>query len=461
MSRSIVWFRRELRLEDNAALVAAAKESTALLCVYVVPPRFFDMDPLGFPRVGPYRRRFLAESLDDLRTALAARGQRLLVRLGSPEVVLPALAASFHCDRVFAYRLPGTEEAAEERAVEQRLSVEWSWGHTLVAPEALPMSVAALPRVFTEFRKRLEARLVVEAPLPVPPLPPAVAPEEPEGDVSALLAVAPIVDDPRAVFRFRGGARAGKDRLRHYLWESDAIARYRETRNGMHRANDSSKLSPWLADGALSPRHVYEQLRQYEAERTKNESTYWLFFELLWRDFFQWVLLQHGKRLFRRGGILDKKVSWDDDDARFRAWCEGRTGVPFVDAQQRELAATGWMSNRGRQNAAAFLAKSMRVPWTWGARWFESLLLDFDVGSNWGNWNYTAGVGNDPRPNRWFNPVYQGEQYDPDGAFVRTWVPELDAVPGGAVHAFFRRSREERRSLAPQYPDPCEGAFER
>ncbi|CAN0296193.1 unnamed protein product, partial [Chrysoparadoxa australica] len=192
---------------------------------------------------------------------------------------------------------------------------------------------------------------------------------------------------------YTGGESAGRARVRHYFWDTEALADYKQTRNGLLGPDFSSRFSPWLALGCLSPRQLMAEIQRFEREVVANESTYWLGFELLWREFFRWILRAYGGRLFRRAGILnrqDRPRARDDD--RFAAWREGRTGMPFVDANMRELAATGYMCNRGRQNAASFFARDLGQDWRRGAAWFESRLVDYDVASNWGNWDSVAGV---------------------------------------------------------------------
>jgi deoxyribodipyrimidine photo-lyase len=180
-------------------------------------------------------------------------------------------------------------------------------------------------------------------------------------------------------------------------------------------------------------------VQRYEAERGASDETYWLVFELLWRDYFRFVAAAHGDALFRPGGLQGLPIPWrplTDLRARrdYERWRGGRTGFPLVDAAMRELAATGWMSNRGRQNVVSFLTKNLGVDWRAGAEWFESQLLDYDVASNWGNWTYGAGVGNDARGFRFFNLHKQAAEYDPAGAYVRHWLPELAGLPGAGIH---------------------------
>jgi deoxyribodipyrimidine photo-lyase len=215
--------------------------------------------------------------------------------------------------------------------------------------------------------------------------------------------------------------------------------------------------------GCLSPRFIYKQVKEYEAKQVKNDSTYWLIFELLWRDFFRFICAKHGNKIFRKSGLQGIRIPWQEDWERFRLWQEGKTGFPLVDANMRELAATGFMSNRGRQNVASFLTKNLGINWQMGAEWFESLLIDYDVCSNWGNWNYTAGVGNDARGFRYFNIAKQSRDYDPQGEYIRYWLPELASIPADKIHEPWKLSGEEQKRLGVRvgldYPHPIVDFF--
>ncbi|MEM9827206.1 MAG: DASH family cryptochrome, partial [Planctomycetota bacterium] len=341
----------------------------------------------------------------------------------------------------------------EERELELRVKIileargiEWSSKppSALYDLEQLPFPIDEIPELFTTFRKQVEKRADVAEPLAAPesiPCAKALLNKAQSAGVP-LESIACISGNPDASpkqsFTFRGGETAGLGRLTQYLWETDAVATYFDTRNGMLRDLDSTKFSPWLANGCLSPRKVYAEVKQYERQRKKNKSTYWVFFELLWREYFRWIQQKHGASMFHVGGIRSADISWDDDADMFVAWRDGQTGFPIIDANMREIAATGWMSNRGRQNVASFLTKNLGQDWRIGAEWFESLLLDYDPTSNYGNWNYIAGVGNDAREFRWFNPIRQAENYDPKGDYVRHWCPELADVPVHSVHQPWR-----------------------
>jgi deoxyribodipyrimidine photo-lyase len=284
--------------------------------------------------------------------------------------------------------------------------------------------------VFSNFRRLVEKSCRVRAPLAVPAL--ASLAEglraEAEASSNATMATsdlmeareAAVITDPRASFTVHGGRSHGLARMQRWFWETDCIARYKQTRDGLVGADFSSRLSSWLALGTLSPREVAAEIRRYEAERVANDSTYWMFFELLWRDYFHFWVRRWQGRAFKASGVLGRTPCGAQDREAFLRWCEGSTGEPFIDASMRELAATGQLSNRARQTVASWLARSEGIDWRWGAAWFESQLIDFDVGPNWGNWQYVAGVGNDPR-NRIFDVRAQAQRYDEDGAYRARW----------------------------------------
>jgi deoxyribodipyrimidine photo-lyase len=240
------------------------------------------------------------------------------------------------------------------------------------------------------------------------------------GDLAEARAAA-ATHDPRSSCASHGARAHGLARIEQWFWADDCVARYKETRDGLVGADFSSRLSPWLALGTISPREVAAEIRRYESERTANDSTYWLFFELLWRDYFHFWVRRWQGRAFKASGVLGRTPCGARDRESFAAWCDGTTGEPFVDAGMRELRATGQLSNRARQNVASWLARIVGIDWRWGAAWFESQLIDFDVGPNWGNWQYVAGVGNDPR-NRVFDVRGQAERYDGDGAYRARWA---------------------------------------
>ncbi len=489
---SLVLFRNDLRIHDNEALLEASK-ADRMIPVYVFDPRKFSATEYGFPRVGPHRIRFLLETVRNLRKNLRARNSDLVIRTGHPEAIVPELAREYGVTEVFLHAEATSEERVDEDALETALvslsppdsgasagiRLKKFWGSTLYHPDDLPLDPDQVPDVFTDFRKKVEKGSRVRETIAMPnTLPPC--PVDDPGELPALETLRALPDhflwderqhdlSHKPVLRFKGGEDAALERVRGYIWDGDHLKRYKETRNGLLGADYSSKFSPWLATGALSPRLIHEQVRRYEKERVKNSSTYWMIFELIWRDYFKFVFIKHGNALFKMDGIRTSPhpVDWRYDQHLAGAWQRGETGIPFADANMRELLLTGFMSNRGRQNAASFFSWNLRQEWRIGAAWFETLLLDYDPCSNWGNWAYNSGVGNDPRQ-RHFNILGQADRYDQNGDYIRHWIPALHNAPASHIHQPHSLSAEDQRRCAVQigkdYPRPIidlEASYER
>jgi len=471
MHTIVVWFRRDLRCHDNATLQRAVADADRVVPLYCLPERWTGPGMFDHEKVGPYRARFLRDSLADLRDSLRDRGGELYVRRGDPGTVVPAVAERVDADAVYWQDLPGTEERTASDRVRSALSdggveTRTFWTHTLYHRDDLPRPVEDIEDTFTPWKDRTEAKA---SPRPSAPGPDRLpAPERPGEDAIDPGSLPELADfgfdesdaavDDRGVLDWSGGETAGLDRLEQYIWERDCLREYRETRNGLLGSDYSSKFSPWLALGCLSPRRIDAAIREYERERVENDSTYWLRFELTWRDFFQFQLAKYGSTWFQAGGIRRRDdIEWQQDREQFERWAAGETGIPFVDANMRELNATGYMSNRGRQNVASFLANDLRIDWRTGAAYFEARLVDYDVASNWCNWAYQAGVGNDSR-DRSFDVLWQADRYDPDAEYVTHWCPELDGLPPEYAHQPWKMTAEEQAEYGVQvgidYPAP-------
>lgn len=461
----LVWFRNELRVRDNEILFRAKESSKDLIPIYIFDERQFSTTRFGFKKTGAFRAKFLLESVGELKQSLQELGSDLVVRVGKPEVIILELAQQVSAEAVYFSEESTDEELTVERNLkralhEHRIKFHTAWQSTLYHKNDLPFSPEKLPDVFTTFRKQVEKLCKIRPTFPATKKLNPLLDIVQTGEVPTLaqLGLHEPMSDSRVALTFTGGEREALKRLDNYFWKSDSLRGYKETRNGLLGANYSSKFSAWLANGCISPRTIYEEVQRYEQSRIANDSTYWLIFELIWRDYFRFVSLKFGNRLFKQLGIKNEPLALSQDKAKFQAWAEGRTGVPFIDANMRELAATGFMSNRGRQNAASFLVKDLKVDWRMGAEWFESILVDYDVASNYGNWNYVAGIGNDPREDRYFNPLRQATMYDPSGDFVRHWIPELSKVPAPFIHEPHKLSRMESSlygvEVGKEYPHP-------
>jgi deoxyribodipyrimidine photo-lyase len=376
-----------------------------------------------------------------------------------------------------------------------KVKVQQVWGSTVYELSDLPFESSGqrllvdMPDVFTPFRNKVEQHCTIKRPVPAPtrnqlsPLLPNVSSTTGSCEtVTALLRgwmdaplptlqqlgyteeqekVAKAPRDERGVMEFCGGERAALARLHDYIWTKNLLKDYFDTRNGMLGADYSTKLSPWLAMGCISPRTIALQCRNYETSPggIANKSTYWLVFELLIRDYCKFFAVKHGDVIFRPFGTIKntgKQQAWSRDQSNFDAWKNGKTGYPLVDANMREMMATGFMSNRGRQNVCSFLAIDLHHDWRCGADWFESQLVDYDVYSNWYNWAAGAGMTGG-RLNR-FNIVKQSKDYDANGDYVRTWLPELANVPNEFVHEPWKMTQFQQLEygciLGVDYPNP-------
>jgi len=427
MKTAIVWFKTDLRLHDNETLVKAMTKSDVIIPVYCFDEAQFKTTDYGFKKTGSFRAQFLLEAVADLDKNLRELGSGLILLKGNPEVEIPKIAQEYKAYKVFAKREVAHEEKQTEALVQTQLfkmrcEFETFSTSTLYHAEDLPFSIKDIPDVFTNFRKKTEKdaviRTVFEKPLTIrsPKIPQIKWP------ILSDFGVDSIVIDSRAALQFKGGETEVLQRLNHYFFETKSISNYKETRNGMIGANYSSKFSAWLALGCLSPREIYFELKKYEQQYGANESTYWLVFELLWRDYFRFMMKKYQAKFFQLSGIQTKAMASHKHKAQLlQNWIDGKTGIDFVDANMIELKLTGFMSNRGRQNVASYLCHDLKLDWRYGAAYFEQQLIDYDVCSNWGNWAYLAGVGNDPRGSRYFNIEKQAQDYDKNYAYRNLW----------------------------------------
>jgi deoxyribodipyrimidine photo-lyase len=402
----ILWFHRDLRTSDHAGLQEALRSGGSW--VALVAAALEGTNPA---------RRFLNECQDDLEVRLAQWDIPLhRVPVDSMAEWIQTRFREQPSLRIVTSRRYNTRDLAVFEGAVRLIPTDQIrvFDHaTLYLESDLPFELSALPSTFTPFFRKVEgSRAPVRAPLDW-------ALREPGHPDAAP----PVVRNGRS-FEFTGGETAAIRRLHGYLHgypdESKAVLHYADTRNGLLEVDDSSKLSPYLAQGCVSARQVYAAILGFEAISGEGPGTRALKYELVWRDYFKFLSLLHGEKIFSLPGLKKDPPDCRDDPKLFEAWCSASTGQDFVDANLRELNETGWMSNRGRQNVASFFAKTMRLPWTLGAESFAKHLIDYDVETNWGNWMYLAGVGTDPRDRR-FDPALQARTYDPDGAYRRRW----------------------------------------
>lgn len=457
--KTLVWFQNDLRTLDHKPLVEAAEQGD-VIGIYCFDPRLFEEIDYGFPKRDSVSAQFLIESVTELRASLQDLGGDLIVRKGKPEDIIPQIVEEAEIDYLVYHGEVAPEEKEIQENVEDSIDIPRTcfWGHAMYHRDDLPFDLLTIPDVYTQFRKKVEKKSSVRAPLKAPQQLSWGGSIERGGIPSVEdLGLEPHEIDERSVVNFKGGETEAWNRLDHYFYEADELRNYKFTRNGLLGADYSSKFSPWLAHGCISARSIHSEVEKYEEEVHKNVSTYWMKFELIWRDYFHYSMIKYGSQLFQLGGIQQKDLKKSTHQATFDKWANGETGIPFIDANMRELNQTGYMSNRGRQNVASFLAQNLNFDWRWGAAYFESRLLDYDVCSNWGNWAYNSTVGHDPR-NRYFNIINQAGKYDNKGEYVRHWLPELKELPKEFIHEPWKMTPDQQElynvKLGSDYPEP-------
>ena len=437
LEKLVIWLTGDsLRLDSNSALEhgidLAMQNRASLIPLAIAETHKWDGTQFGLPRSGMNWKRVRANSWFQLRKSLNSKGSGLWIGKGSVTERLQQLMQQFNIVAVVAdLALSVEEERTFNELRSLGLEVHEVSVNELFEAEQLPFLASRPPKTFTQFRRQVEKK---KAPIPLPPTSaPPVFPDfincpwpEPQSIIQASnVSVSPLVE-----VECIGGEQWAYDLWMNYL-DRQALSHYKKTRNAFSGQFNSSHLSVALAHGLISPRRIWYDTLSYEQSITKNESTYWLRFELLWREFLHWYARSSGVSLFARSGPEGKRFEFVDDENSFSQWQYGETGFPIVDACQKELLASGWMSNRGRQLVASCLVNELNLDWRLGAAWFESQLADFDVAINWGNWAYIAGVGPDPRGGRHFHLEQQTQRYDSLGEHRKRWqqIPIMEHLP--------------------------------
>jgi len=451
MTTAIWWIRRDLRLSDNGALAVALEHAEWVIPVFIIDPGL-----LASPYVGSKRTAFLLEGLHCLDSDLRALGSRLVLRQGDPRDELAALQAESGADLIFVEEDVSPYARRRDARIAERLPLRLVSGLTVHPPGAVSKADGTPYTVFTPFSRAWKALPLPHATevLPIPHHIPTLT-----GLSSQSIPAQPALSSK---VPFSPGESEAQRRLSAFLdGDSPAIYEYADGRNRLDLVGTSG-LSPYLRFGMISARQVaVAALAAIEAASSKQArkgAETWLN-ELIWREFYMAVLYHFPQVRGRSFRPEYDKIDWDADKAVFLAWCEGRTGYPVVDAAMRQLARTGWMHNRARMIVASFLVKDLLIDWRWGERWFMEHLVDGDPAANNGGWQWTAGTGTDAAPYfRIFNPVLQGQKFDPHGDYVRRWLPELARVPDGFIHQPWTMPPEAQQKvgcyIGEDYPAP-------
>ena len=422
----LVWFRNNLRVHDNQSLSKATENHEKVIAVYFFNPKDFTKDRFGFKKTEKYRAAFLIETIKSLQLNLEKINTTLLVYFESPEKKISELCKEYSIGSIYTQKEWTKEEVDLNNLIKKSLAEDVKfiedYDQFLYHPDSVTKDFSKIPSVFSVFRKTLEKTVKIDNEKTFLQLPLT-------NRIDNVTQIPSIEDlgfedfivSTKTAFPFHGGENEALKRIDEYFFKTKKVAVYKKTRNGLIGKDYSTKFSPWLANGSLSAKTIYWKIKDFEEEFGANQSTYWVIFELVWRDYFKYISLKHGSKIFKIGGILEKNYTWNADQSIIEKWKNGNTKDNFVNANMIELKETGWMSNRGRQNVASYFAKELQLDWRIGAAYFESMLLDYDVHSNYGNWMYVAGVGNDPR-DRKFNTKLQADRYDANHKFRKLWL---------------------------------------
>ena len=421
MKTGLVWFKNDLRLHDNEALTKAIEECDELIFCYAIENSHFKKLELGFKKCDINRFKFLEQSVVDLQNHLEKLGAHLLIGSDSATHLLPQLAEKYNISDIYAEAEYASEELNLIRRIQKLLpavNFHFYWGKTLYHKDDIPFSISKIPLRSKAYRiptaKESEPRKTFKAPTKLKSVKNVKSTKFPSYKNFGFTKKEYDVAQPL----LEGGETRALERLQYYTFKSELLTGYRWTRNGSQGLDYSSKFSPYLALGCISPREIFETVKEYEKKIKKNQSTWWLVFELVWRDYFTFKGMKFDKKIFETRGYKNKDIPFENNKVNFERWCEGKTGIPFVDAHMRQLNETGYMSNRGRVNCASYFVHDLKIDWTWGAAYFESRLIDYDVTSNWMNWHMQA------FEIYYTHPVHQSNKYKAQD-FIREWIPEL------------------------------------
>jgi len=447
MKTSLVWFKNDLRLHDNETLCRAIAASDKILCCYCIEPYWFNKIKLGFRKADITRFKFLEQSVLNLRSNLEKIGGQLFISAESALTTIPKLVEKYQVNAVYAEEEYAPEEMALIGSLKDIMSkIEFNTfgGKTLYHIDDIPFEIENIPLTSKAYRipttKKSKPRQTFKAPEFIEPSENLESTEFPSyknfgfSDKEYYNAQ-PYLD---------GGESEALKRLEHYTFETENLTGYRWSRNKSLGLDYSSKFSPFLAVGSLSPRKIYETVKHYEQTVTKNQSTWWLVFELIWRDYFTFKGMRFGNSIFQTKGFKSKSINFENDITKFCRWKKGNTGIPFVDAHMRQLNQTGYMSNRGRVNCSSYFVHDLKIDWTWGAAYFESKLIDYDVSSNWLNWHVQS------FEIYYTNPVHQSLKYNAN-EFIQKWIEELRNIDDNRIHAPWLNPELLKET---KYPEP-------
>ena len=442
IKKSLIWFRKNLRVFDNLVLRESIANSDTILPFYVLDNKIYADTIYGFKRQSDFRLNFLYQSLENLKHNLELMNLSLNIFSGDSFEIISFLVNKYDITDIYYEK----DIAYEERRLEKKLKTsflnvkfhKYNSNH-IFKYDLMKSKVKRLQDTFTRFRRTYEQDFLeadkecININFEHSTKLIKLKSEDINLDLTfnlhtnleSLKSQTHVISDTRATFLYEGGEDIGLDRIKNYIWNQKSIKRYKRTRNGLMGRNFSSRFSAWLSLGCISVNHIMHEIEKFENEELKNDSTYWSKFELLWREYFHLLYGKYKSKLFFLKGPHEREVEHNLDEEICQAWISGKLGVPFIDANMISLKQTGYLSNRGRQNVVSYFVHDLKQDWRFAASYLESVLVDYDVYSNWLNCAYITGLVATEKAHV-FDVNSQAEHYDSKGQFVKHWLENSD-----------------------------------
>jgi len=461
----IIWFRQDLRLRDNIALTDALKSCDQIIPIYIFDERLYSgISKFGFKRIGVHRAKFIMESVADLRHSLRDLGTDLILRTGKPEEILFEFALKYKTSWIFCNRERTSEEVFVQDSLESKLwsigqEVRFSRGKMLFHTGDLPFPVTHTPDTYASFYREVGKIIPIRPVLPRPDFIPLYLANIESGEIPDLQELGFSGQEvDKAEFYFKGGESVGIQKLDSFI-ENNLKSFIPNNNREQMRNSHTTHLAPYLSIGNITARQLYARLIKYNNHKKYKKRVKCLIHGLIRRDFYRLMTKKYTNQIFLKTGIRGAETyDLSNDLELFKVWSEAKTGMPMVDAFMRELNSTGYISPEGRFFVASFLVEELKLNWQLGAEYFESKLVDYDPSSNWVNWNHIGGVSLDSKEDRYCNIVTRARKIDPNGDFIREWVPELANIANSLVHEPYKLPKQEldkvKLQLGKDYPNP-------
>ncbi len=466
----IVWFRHDLRLSDNQALTEAAEQCDVILPVYVFEEEqlFRQKTSYGFRKMSVTRAKFLIESVSNLQKSFRDKNVELIVRVGKAEEVVYDIAKQVKSTWVYCNRERTPEEEKKQDVLEQKLwqigqEIRYSRGKLLYHTGDLPFPIKHTPDTYAAFYREAGKIVPVRKPLPIPD---KILPYMGNVETEPIPTLEDLGYSKKEIsevkFLYKGGEYQGLKVLDTFMKDNFKVNSIKQKRTGRNKVALSTMMSPYLNFGCVSPKTVYAAINRFMGNKHHKNRANCIIHGLLRRDYLKLMQKKYKEKVFEKSGIADALLNeLKDDMALFDAWRNAQTGVPIVDAFMRELNSTGFVSFEGRRVLSQFLIEDLKVNWVIGAQYFQSKLVDYNPCSNYGNWNIVAGAGFDAKEDRYCNFLNKAKKIDPDGNYVRKWVPELNSIESTMVHEPHKLTEKQLKkykiTLGKDYPTPIVG----